>query len=302
VDEARMTQSERLVLEALCRSLRERGAPPTLPQLMSAAGLPSLGAVQFLLENLQRKKLIRRDATQPRVVEVYCGALQGEPAQPASAPVQEEPAAGPLVEPSPEPAHAAASAEAPAAAHQAALATQLPDVPVEDATHDAESDARRSDEEATEEPEGIVFGRGADPAGVNPRLVTVPLLGRVAAGLPIGSVPGEVEAVYQLPRAMVGPGSGLHFMVHVVGASMVGMGIHNGDFAVVHRQRSAENGQVVVACDEHGDAVVKRLWRSDDGTQVELRSADPSVEAVDLAGGELLGRVVTVIRTFERST
>jgi SOS-response transcriptional repressor LexA len=298
VDDARMTQPERLVLEALCRSLQERGAPPTLPQIMSAAGLPSLGAVQFLLENLQRKKLIRRDASQPRVIEVYCGALQAGPTQSAATFVQEEPAAGPQEKVSPEPARAAASAEGPAVAHEAASATQQPGTFVENAQHDAEVDTKPLGEE--EEPEGIVFGRGAGPADIDPTLVPVPLLGRVAAGRPIDSVPGEVEAVYQLPRAFMGRGSGLLFMVHVAGASMIEMGIHDGDLAVVHRQQSAENGQVVVACDENGFAVVKRIWHSDDGTRVELRSADPDAEAVDLAGGELLGRVVAVIRTFEQ--
>jgi SOS regulatory protein LexA len=292
-----MTPTERLVLEALCRSLRERGAPPTLEQLQQSARLPSLAAVHFFLDNLRRKGLIRQDASQRRVVEVICGALAAtsQPEVMTSARVEEPESASPIP-------------QSPAVVPLAEVGRPVTPVGVEEADGPIDSPpaiepsapapAASSQAPATDElPEGRIFGRGERPGGMDSTLVTVPLVGRVAAGRPLDSVPGEVLASYQLPRTLVGQQDPL-FMVRVQGASMIEMGIHDEDLIVAHRRRDVENGQIVVACDEYGDATIKRFWRSDDGRRVELRSANPHVAPLELKAGqaEVLGRVVTVIR------
>jgi repressor LexA len=274
--EVTLTPAERLVLEVLCRAIRLHGSPPPPERIREEAELPSLAAVHYFLDNLQRKKLIRRDAARPRLIEVRCPASAAEPAQPlrmASVEDDREVAGGAR----PEPPAPHAPAQEPAAAVGTTSAVE--------------------EDHPVEEPEGRVFGRGARPGGTDPTLVTVPLLGRVAAGQPIDSVPGEIEATYRLPRALVGHEDPL-FMVRVQGASMLGRGIHDQDLVVAHRQPDAENGQLVVVRDEDGEAAVKRLWRSDDGRRVELRSANPDYGPLDVARAEILGRIVTVIRTL----
>jgi SOS regulatory protein LexA len=301
----RMTPTERLVLDALCRSVRDHGAPPTLEHLQQAAKLPSLAAVHFFLDNLQRKGLIRQDPAQPRVIEVVCSALatasQAEAAASAQAEEPEPPsplprAPGSLivatgVERPSGPADVEAADE-PMESRPAVTTSVIPNsAPVTTAPGQVGT--------TDDLPEGRVFGRGERPGGSDSTMVTVPLVGRVAAGRPIDSVPGEVLASYQLPRALVGQQNPL-FMVRVQGASMVEMGIHDEDLVVAHRRRDVENGQIVVACDEYGDATVKRFWRSDDGRRVELRSANPDIAPLDLATGqaEVLGRVVAIIRAL----
>src|SRR6266536_278187 len=296
--EARMTPTERLVLEALCRAVQRLGQPPSPEQIRESAGLPSLAAVHFFLDSLQRKKLIRRDPARPRVIEIHCGALAAESAQQvAAAPIEEERNAHTPGGAPPEPATAETAAQEGVAAMRATPADEPPSAPPMGNALDAMAPAALNEIRSDEIPQGRVFGRGDRPGGTDPTLVTVPLLGRVAAGHPIDTVPGEVEATYQLPRAFVGRKDPL-FMVRVQGASMLGRGIHDQDLVVVHRQPDAENGQIVVVCDENGDAAVKRFWRSDDGQRVELRSANPDFGPLDVAQAEILGSVVTVIRTL----
>lgn len=297
----KLTLAERLVLSALCRAVERDGHPPSLEQLGKSTGLRSLEVVQHALDALQRKQLIRRNPGRSRVVEVDCGALAETPAHPIAAEVvgaqrvastSRDAPAERLAEKAPpqEPAATSQSTEADGPLNDAHVA--LDSVDVAAATHD-EGDMRGV-------PNGMIFGRGDSGRGADPTLVTVPLLGRVAAGYPVDPDPGDFQATYQLPRALVGPRGPL-FMLRVHGASMVNSGVCDQDLVVVRRQADAESGQLVVVLDEHGDAAVKRLWRSADGQREELRSDNPAYRSLELAQAEVLGTVVTVIRTLWRS-
>ncbi len=103
---------------------------------------------------------------------------------------------------------------------------------------------------------------------------TLPLLGRVAAGRPIEAV--EEGAVMEVPRSMVPP-QGECFVLKVVGDSMIGDGILDGDFVVVNKRRQVTNGQTVVALIRN-EATVKRYYRK--GERVELRAANPNYEPI----------------------
>ena len=84
------------------------------------------------------------------------------------------------------------------------------------------------------------------PANVRRREVAwVPMLGRVAAGKPITALPASAEDYFPLPKEVVGGGA--LFMLEVVGDSMIGVGIVEGDWVVVREQRDAENGEIVAA-------------------------------------------------------
>jgi repressor LexA len=255
----KLTPTERRVLDVVCGTVRSVGRPPSIAQIMELAKLPSRARVHFHLDNLQRKGLIRRDTVRPRVIRVDCDAVEARPAGPVDA-ASREGARG-------EPA-----------------AGQVRPEPTEESAATGETAG------------GVVFGRGPRHEGTDPTLVSVPLLGRVAAGYPSDPPPDEVEATYQLPRALVGNQDPL-FMVRVSGASMLGEGIHQGDLLVVHRRRTAEVGETVVVLEGSDAAAVKSLWRSDDG-RVELRSANPDFGPLKVPEARIIGRVVTVIRTL----
>jgi len=120
----------------------------------------------------------------------------------------------------------------------------------------------------------------------------LPLAGTVAAGRPIEAV--ETQGTIEVPASMVGPGD--NFVLRVQGDSMVGDGILDGDYVVVRKQASAENGQTVIALIRE-EATVKRFYRR--GPHIELHPANPSMQPILVQDEECFrieGVVVGVIR------
>ncbi len=119
----------------------------------------------------------------------------------------------------------------------------------------------------------------------------VPLVGRIAAGIPI-TADQMVEEVVPLPRTLVGNGE--LFMLTVVGDSMIDAAICDGDFVVVRRQRTAENGEIVAAMLD-GEATVK-VFRQRDG-HTWLLPRNSAFEPIVGDHAEILGKVVAVLRS-----
>lgn len=124
------------------------------------------------------------------------------------------------------------------------------------------------------------------------QLVSVPLLGRVAAGVPV-MAEENWEDVLQLPTSFLG--SGEFFALRVRGDSMVEAGILEGDVVVVRRQPTAENGDIVVALVE-GEATVKRFYR--ENGSVRLQPENSRMEPIITDKVEILGKVVTLLRKY----
>ena len=123
-----------------------------------------------------------------------------------------------------------------------------------------------------------------------PAAAMVPVLGRIAAGGPV-LAEQAVEAVFPLPRELVGEGE--LFLLRVTGDSMVDAAICDGDYVVVRRQPTAENGEIVAAL--LGDeATVKTLSRRDG--HVWLLPQNPSYAPIPGDEASILGRVVSVLR------
>jgi repressor LexA len=100
---------------------------------------------------------------------------------------------------------------------------------------------------------------GEQAASNDAAFLSLPLVGRVAAGAPILSE-GHVEARYAIDPRLFRPRP--HFLLRVEGDSMIGIGIHDGDLIAVHRTPDARDGQIVVARLE-GEITVKRLRQRD---------------------------------------
>ena len=108
----------------------------------------------------------------------------------------------------------------------------------------------------------------------------VPLVGRIAAGVPLLAVENIEGYIPASPDMTPRP----DFALNVAGESMVGEGILPGDTLLVRRQDHAENGQLVVALVDD-EATVKRFFRK--GRVVELRSANPEVPTIRLSAQRL---------------
>jgi len=140
--------------------------------------------------------------------------------------------------------------------------------------------------------------RAIEIAGTRPRgagAVTVPVLGRVAAGAPI-MADEHIEEYVAVPASLAGEEE--HFALRVAGDSMIDAGIFDADLVVVRRQDVAEDGSVVAALipgPAEEEATIKRLRRR--GTRITLVPENSTMEPFDLpTGGRILGQVVAVLR------
>ncbi len=132
--------------------------------------------------------------------------------------------------------------------------------------------------------------RSAGMAAAADALV-VPVLGRVAAGVPI-TAQEDIEGEFVLPQAFV-PRASDAFMLRVQGDSMVEAAILDGDLILVRPQRSAENGEIVVAMLD-GEATVKRFYR--EAGRVRLQPENHAMAPIYASDVEIVGRVEAVVR------
>ena len=119
----------------------------------------------------------------------------------------------------------------------------------------------------------------------------VPLVGRIAAGIPI-TAEQQVDEVFPLPRQLVGKGD--LFMLKVVGESMIDAAIMDGDWVVVRQQNTAENGDIVAAMLDD-EATVKTFRQRDGHTWLLPRNSAFAPIVGDYA--QVLGKVVAVLRS-----
>ncbi len=123
-----------------------------------------------------------------------------------------------------------------------------------------------------------------------PEASYVPVLGRIAAGVPI-LAEETVEDVFPLPRQIVGEGQ--LFLLQVVGDSMIEAAICDGDWVVVRQQPSADNGDIVAAMLDN-EATVKTFKRKDG--KVWLMPHNAAFDPIDGDHATILGKVTAVLR------
>lgn len=129
--------------------------------------------------------------------------------------------------------------------------------------------------------------------------IALPLLGRVAAGVPIEAV--ETKDTLSVPVDFVRRPHQT-FALQVKGRSMIDEGILDGDFIVVEQQSNAENGETVVAV-VNGEATVKKLHR-ERGGRIRLQPANAEMKPLYVREKELeiRGVVVAVLRKYGKSS
>ncbi len=138
--------------------------------------------------------------------------------------------------------------------------------------------------------------RGISPAEEERKGREVALFGYVAAGRPIEPFPDE-ETI-EVPSSLLGKGE--HFVLRVRGDSMIEDGIRDGDYVVVARRSTAQNGQTVVAL-VRGEATLKKYYA--EGARVRLQPANASMKplTVDAQDLTLQGVVTGLIRDYSRA-
>nr|WP_284438354.1 transcriptional repressor LexA [Thalassococcus arenae] len=147
----------------------------------------------------------------------------------------------------------------------------------------------------------VIEGDRADPPS---RAMTVsplhaqelPLMGRIAAGVPIESIADNPPQI-AVPGQMLS-GSARHYALEVKGDSMIDAGINDGDVVVIREASDADNGDIVVAQVEGYEATLKYFKRK--GDMIVLEAANPAYEPRVLPRGavKVQGKLVGLIRTY----
>jgi len=126
--------------------------------------------------------------------------------------------------------------------------------------------------------------------------VELPLLGNVAAGVPIEAIPDQETIA--VPEALLGRG-GQNYVLRVKGDSMIDEQIRDGDYLIVNSRQTAHNGEMVVALVDNESATVKKFYR-EPGGKVRLQPANPTMSPLiyDASAVTIQGIVVGVIRRY----
>lgn len=123
----------------------------------------------------------------------------------------------------------------------------------------------------------------------------IPILGQIAAGVPIEAIQNEVGRV-PAPEELLG--SGEHFALEVKGDSMIQAGILDGDVVLIKRTDTANSGDIVVALIDNEEATLKRLRKR--GNSIALEAANPAYETRIFGPDRvrIQGKLVAMIRRY----
>ena len=140
----------------------------------------------------------------------------------------------------------------------------------------------------------------AQPANAQPvepvHALELPVMGRIAAGVPIEAIAHASHNV-AVPGGMIA-GPGQHYALEVKGDSMIEAGINDGDVVVIRETSTADNGDIVVALVDDQEATLKKFYRR--GNAIALEAANPAYETRVLPEDQVKvqGRLVGLIRTY----
>lgn len=147
----------------------------------------------------------------------------------------------------------------------------------------------------------VLDGDRPDTASARPRpgaplAAELPLMGRIAAGVPIEAI-SEASRNVCVPNQMM-TAQGNHYALEVRGDSMIGAGINDGDVVVIREGNTAETGDIVVALVDGHEATLKRFRRR--GGSIALEAANDAYETRVFSDDQVKvqGRLVGLIRNY----
>lgn len=124
-------------------------------------------------------------------------------------------------------------------------------------------------------------------------LVEVPLLGTIAAGQPIEAI--EIPETIEVSKNQLSK-TGKHYALKVQGDSMIDEGIFNGDTVIIKKQRTANNGETVVALLNNEEVTLKKIYKEKNGFR--LQPANPNLKPIFTKELQVQGKVISVVRSF----
>lgn len=125
-------------------------------------------------------------------------------------------------------------------------------------------------------------------------IVSIPLLGKVAAGNPIEAIENPDE-YFSLPKELV-PKNNEVFALKVSGESMINAGIFDGDIVIVQREKNANNGEIVVAMTDENEVTLKRFYK--EKNYIRLQPENDTMDPIILNNVSILGKAIGLYRTL----
>jgi len=253
-----LTQKQKDLLMLIHARLQQTGVPPSFDEMKEALDLKSKSGIHRLITALEERGFIRRLPNRARALEVIK-----------------------LPEP-------LAARQKMAEQSQAVAPARTMQRPRGFSPSVIEGDLSKRAEPAPRPPRGMAE-EAAEIA------VSIPVMGRIAAGVPISAIQDHTHNVL-VPPDMIGLGT--HYALTVNGDSMIDAGIFDGDTAVIRQTNSAEAGDIVVALVDDEEATLKRLRRK--GATIALEAANPAYETRIFSQDrvKVQGRLVGLIRRY----
>lgn len=147
------------------------------------------------------------------------------------------------------------------------------------------------------------LGRRPEPARSSPIAgndnsggsVSIPVMGRIAAGVPIDAIQHKTHSIAVPPEMVAG---GEHYALEVKGDSMIDAGIFDGDTVIIRNASTANPGEIVVALVDEEEATLKRFRRK--GASIALEAANPAYETRIFGPDrvKVQGKLVGLIRRY----
>jgi SOS regulatory protein LexA len=254
-----LTPKQKAVLEFIEQSSRQNGYAPSQHEIAKHFGFKSLGTVQNYLVRLERHGLLKKPWNAKRGMAVLRDSrATGLPERHLGSSTTTPPSRDPW-------------------GNQVESLIPTLDTPFSKRRLEAVPPLSPSVKPtAVPAPEAIVSTAAA--------VVSLPLLGRVAAGLPIEYA--EYDQTVDIPLSLFSRSVSSshredlaenHYVLRVKGESMIGDGILDGDYVIIEKQSQAEQGQTVVAMIGN-EATIKRFYKKKG--QIELRAANPNYEPI----------------------
>ena len=145
----------------------------------------------------------------------------------------------------------------------------------------------------------ITLPEGTNDRAVNTHMQSVPLVGNVAAGIPILAV-DNIQEYYVMPKHLLNGANDTEvFMLRVQGQSMIEAGINDGDIIIIHRGMSVESGEIGVVRVSGESATLKRVFY-ENGNKIRLQPENSSMQPiiVDINDVEIVGKLIGLYREY----
>lgn len=270
-----LTRKQYLLLLFIDERLRTTGISPSFDEMKDALNLKSKSGIHRLIKGLEERGFLRRLPHRARALEILRLPDNLAPDQASGLPTDDGPTAEGAPEAPPESGPGAGAASRPDPAGAGGPGRFSPQVIRGDFTPSL--------------PAARVDAATTAPA------VTLPLLGKIAAGTPITAL-ADPSTHIEVPATMLARGD--HFVLTVEGDSMIEAGILDGDLAVVRRCDSADTGSIVVALVDQEEATLKRLRRKGASIALEPANAAYKTQIYGPDRVQIQGVLVGLMRTY----